>query len=225
MIDKKYLTHAREPFFEIARDLLTPHSKVLDIGAGNGSFSVFCERNDFFLLEGNAESVALLKERYPNAVEGKLPGLPFPDYFFDMIHMSHVIEHLQPPEVYDTLVEMDRCCKPGGAIVISAPLLWDGFYDDLSHIKPYPPTVLRKYLCDKGYSNLTRKSISRMYKVERLEYRFQEKGILFSINKENKIGVRMAYKILTLFRKMGFKQYTRTGYTIVLRKAEKDQGK
>ena len=220
MINKKFLTHNREPFFQIAKDILRQDSKVLDVGAGNASFARFCEREDFYLFEANPESATFLRERFKNVKEGALPVLPFPDKYFDLIHMSHVIEHLQPQEVYDSLKEMDRCCKPGGAIVISAPLLWDGFYDDLSHVKPYPPTVLKKYLCNEGYSNLTRKSISKDYKLERLEYRFQEKGILFSINKSSRKSVRIAYKVFTGLRKMGFKQYVRTGYTIVLRKSE-----
>ena len=218
MIDKRFLTHNREPFFQIAKNNIRQDSKVLDIGAGDASFAKFCEREDFYLLETNPISVAFLKERFKNVEEGSLPILPYLDNFFDLIHMSHVIEHLHPQEVYDSLKEMDRCCKPGGAIVISAPLLWDGFYDDLSHVKPYPPAVFKKYLCNGGYSNLTRQAISKDYKLERLEYRFQEKGILFSINELDKKSVRLVYKVFTLLRKMGLKEYTRTGYTVVLRK-------
>ena len=39
MIDKKYLTHSREPFFEIARSIIPANGLVLDVGGGDGSFS------------------------------------------------------------------------------------------------------------------------------------------------------------------------------------------
>ena len=217
MIDKKYITHQREPFFEIANALLKPESVVLDVGPGDGSFAKYCNRNDFFMFEGNPESAKNLKQNYPNSSLGQLPKLPFEDSMFDVIHMSHVIEHLQPQEVYDTLKEFDRCCKSGGAIVISAPLLWTGFYDDLSHIKPYPPESFVKYLSKIG-STATRELIADKYKVERFQYRFLINNSELRRRRTFKFVDKILYKLQT-YMKISEIQYERTGYTIVLRKA------
>jgi len=135
-MQNKFVTHRREPFFEIAKELISSNSTVLDVGSGNGSFANFCGHSNIYMYESNPKSVKFLKGKFPNVFQGSLPKLPFSDNSFDLIHMSHVIEHLQPNEVYETLKEFDRCCKAGGAIVISAPLMWEGFYDDLSHITP-----------------------------------------------------------------------------------------
>ncbi|APY10015.1 hypothetical protein BWZ22_01595 [Seonamhaeicola sp. S2-3] len=217
MIDKKYITHQREPFFDIAKELIETDSIVLDIGPGDGSFAKYCNRTDFFLFEGNPDSAKRLKDKYPNTVQGRLPQLPFEDEMFDVIHMSHVIEHLQPQEVYDTLKELDRCCKVGGVIVISAPLLWSGFYDDLSHIKPYPPESFVKYLTKLG-RNPTRASISEQYSVERIQYRYGPLNENIRFRRESKFVQKILYKLGTLIR-LSESLFTKTGYTLVLRKS------
>src|SRR5690606_23253477 len=135
-IEEKYITYKRAPFFQIAKDLIKDGDVVLDVGAGDGSFSEFCQNDEIYQFDGNMESFNNLKKKFRNTFLGHLPNLPFQNNFFNIIHCSHVIEHLQPQELYDTLIEFDRVLKDGGRIVISAPLLWSGFYDDLSHVKP-----------------------------------------------------------------------------------------
>jgi len=217
-MDKRYITHKREVFFQIAKDLIKKNSKVLDIGSGNGSFAEYCERPDIYMLEGNSESAYTLKLKYTNVYESRLPSIPFENDMFDLIHMSHVIEHLEPEEVYQTLVEFDRCCKKDGYLVISAPLMWEGFYDDLSHIKPYQPYIFKKYLCGFGSDNFSRPAISKNYNVERLTYRYKERYRLFAIKNSKKLFDRFIFKIYNLLKIRGFKEYRKTGYTIVLKK-------
>lgn len=218
MNNSKYVTHNREPFFQIAKNLINPTSTVLDVGAGNGKFADYCNLNSIYLLDGNRDSINNLKKEYPNVFHGKLPKLPFEDNKFDLIHMSHVIEHLQPQEVYDTLREFNRCCKPGGALVISAPLMWEGFYDDLSHIKPYNPRIFEKYLCSNNQDNYSRDVISSDFKVEMVQYRFLEQNYFYSIKHSSRILPRIIFRIYNFMKKKGFRQYQKTGYTIVLRK-------
>ncbi|MDT0650823.1 class I SAM-dependent methyltransferase [Autumnicola edwardsiae] len=219
-MNEKFVTHNREPFFEIAKNLINSGDNVLDIGAGNGSFADFCKHEDVYLFEGNMISVKYLNTKYKNVFLGQLPELPFKDSFFDVIHMSHVIEHLEPQEVYDTLKEFDRCCKPGGVIVISAPLMWEGFYDDLSHVKPYNPYIFMKYMCSGNKNNYTREAITDKYSVENLQYRFQESRMFYGLKESKRLVAKLIFKIYEFLRVRGFKQYRKTGYTIVLRKEE-----
>lgn len=218
MINKKYITQARELFFQIALDYISPKSKVLDIGAGDGAFAKFCKRDDFYLFDGNEKSVESLLTNFPNVAFGKLPDLPFEDQFFDMIHCSHVIEHLQPQELYDTLIEMDRTLKVGGHLVVSTPLLWDGFYNDLSHVKPYGPFVLEKYMTGTYLDNLTRKPVSVSYTVKRLEYRYLDSQKEVWYNEKNDFFGRILMSLNYRLRKRGLKRLVKTGYTSVLQK-------
>lgn len=219
MIDSKYITQTREPFFQIAKDLILPDSKILDIGAGDGSFSKYCGRTDIYQFDGNKDSVEKLRESYPDTYFGILPRLPFENDFFDLIHCSHVIEHLSPEELYDTLKEFDRCLKKGGFMVISTPLLWDSFYNDLSHIKPYNPHIFKKYLCENQGSILSRQKISENYQVLRLQYRFKEESFLEELyDTRNSIVVKIAFKVVGLLYRFGLRKYIKTGYTLVLKK-------
>lgn len=218
-IDPKYVTFKREPFFEIAREYINKDSKVLDIGAGDGYFSGYCHRDDFYLYDGNKEGVDILRKKYPNSFYGKLPNLPFENGFFDVIHCSHVIEHLRPDEVYETLKEIDRCLTNGGYIIISTPLLWENFYTDLSHIKPYNPWMFNKYLTKVDDQILTREKISNDYIVQRLEYRFREISIMESFyNLRNNLLITLLFILTRILHKLGLRHYEKTGYTIVLRK-------
>lgn len=222
MVNKKYATHSREPFFEIANKHITTQSKVLDIGAGSGMFSKHCKRNDFYLFDGNKETIDFLKQENSNVFLGELPKLPFENNFFDVIHCSHVVEHLAPELFYQTLKEMNRCLSVGGVLVISAPLLWSGFYDDLSHIKPYSPSVFMNYLIGKNKNSRTREIVSEDYVCDELTYRYLENknpSLQFG-NKSNSFFVKVILKGMEIFKKMGLVSYERTGFTIVMRKTK-----
>lgn len=219
MTNAKYNTHNRAPFFELARPYIKEDSKVLDIGPGEGGFSDHFSRKDFYLFEGNPVTVALLKQSNANVFEGYLPKLPFDSDFFDVIHCSHVIEHLTHDIVFETLKEMDRCLKPGGYLVVSTPLMWSNFYNDLSHVKPYNPNIFSKYLCGTHIRSLTREAISDQYSVKKLQYRYRETDFMpFLENSKRNILVGAYLFGIKVLRRLGLKAYERTGYTIVLSK-------
>lgn len=221
MIDKKYITYKREPFFELVRPFLRDDSFVLDIGSGSeANFSKYFKRKDFFLFDGNEETVQKLNQNFENVQQGSLPNLPYRDSQFDIIHCSHVVEHLTPEILYATLKEMDRCLNDKGYLIISAPLLWDGFYDDLSHIKPYPPTVFKNYLCSNLSNSRSRKLISTSYAVQNEVYRYfeVEPPLRKAINTKGNLFVTLWFKFNGLLHKWGLRYYAKTGYTIVLKK-------
>lgn len=219
MNKEKYYTHQREPFFEIANDFISKDSRVLDIGAGAGTFSAYCERDDFYLLDGNQQTVDILKKKHSYAIFGLLPELPFESDFFDVIHCSHVVEHLEPQVFYETLKEMNRCLKVGGYLVVSAPLMWSGFYNDLSHVRPYNPKVYRNYLCGEQRNSRTRNLISTSYKQEKLVYRYIASDNVFNYyNAKASKLVTYFIKVLNQLKNKGFSFLEKTGYTIVLKK-------
>jgi SAM-dependent methyltransferase len=218
---KPFITGAREPFFQMAKDYVKPESVILDIGSGEGNFAKYLGRKDVYMIDGNQATVELLKKEFENIYYGKLPELPFEDNKFDVIHTSHLVEHLTPQELYDLLKEIDRCLKNGGVLVISTPLLWTGFYRDMSHLKPYYPTVFINYLSSAGH-NRTRPIISSKYKVVKTQYRYgynhsHLKSYYFIRN--NLLNI-FCYIIQLGIYLTGFRKLEVTGYTIVLEKTE-----
>jgi hypothetical protein len=70
---------------------------------------------------------------------------------FDLILMSHVIEHFSPSDLKDFIDGYLDFLVPNGYLVIATPLMSDYFYDDFDHVKPYQPTgILQVFGNDKA---------------------------------------------------------------------------
>lgn len=61
------------------------------------------------------------------------------DDTYDVVLMSHVIEHFLPKDLLSFLDSYLDRLKVGGKLIIATPLLTPYFYDDFDHVKPYHP--------------------------------------------------------------------------------------
>jgi SAM-dependent methyltransferase len=61
---------------------------------------------------------------------------------YDVILMSHVIEHFTPLDLVRFMDGYLDRLRPEGRLVIATPLLTPYFYDDFDHVKPYHPIGL-----------------------------------------------------------------------------------
>lgn len=213
-----YSTYDRQPFFDLVKPYTDDKSIIVEIGPGTDSFAKTIGREDIYLLEGNEESYKKLKQTYRNSCLYQAPdSLPFRVSSVDFIHLSHMIEHLSPSEVYTLLMEIDRVLARGGIIAISTPSLHDNFYNDLSHMKPYNPAVFLKYLVWGDPTGTTRPVVSGQYKQSLLVYRYAFQALP---------NIRSHFVILDLcasflnyaLGKLRVGVYKKTGYTLILTK-------
>lgn len=58
---------------------------------------------------------------------------------FDVILMSHVIEHFTPQDLLPFMDGYLDRLKVGGSLIIATPFLTRYFYDDFDHVRPYHP--------------------------------------------------------------------------------------
>jgi SAM-dependent methyltransferase len=214
----QFATHERKPFLYITRSYLNDRKRILDIGAGKGSFIQFLGRNDIYALDGNMVAVENLKKLTRNVVQAILPDIPFTDNSFDSVHASHILEHLYPEDFFNTLKEINRVLKVGGVFVISSPLLWDGFYKDISHIKPYHPEIFEKYLCAEREASSMAKSQIGGYLIRDLIYRYQLKELKPIIIRHFHLFNFLSLLFVKLLKKVGIGYPHKTGYTIILEK-------
>lgn len=126
-----------------------PSETALDVGAGTG---LLAER----LTDAGIAVVALdpfprmleqLRQRRPDipSVVGQGEALPFPDDTFDLAYSVAVMHHIARPElVRQTLAEMVRVTRPGGAI-----LIWDH-----NPLNPYWPLLMQRVPQDIGVERL-----------------------------------------------------------------------
>ncbi len=76
---------------------------------------------------------------------GNVIDLPYNDEQFDVVHCSHVVEHLGYPHVTTALEQLLRVTKTNGYVIIRSPLWHPEFFLDIDHIRPYPPETIMNY--------------------------------------------------------------------------------
>lgn len=103
-----------------------PFQSLLDVGCGNGLFSVALKQKVGCMLTGvDGSAYALAQAQKAGFDETHLiqdfcsKPLPFPDEEFDMILCKDVLEHLLDPEYL--VSQMVRVLKPGGHLLVHVP--------------------------------------------------------------------------------------------------------
>jgi len=95
---------------------------LLDVGAGNGAFLVRMRQLGWRGTGVDFDAAAVRVCRDVHGLEahcGTLDSVTLPDASFDVITMSHVIEHLPDPK--RTLHRCMQLLKPGGRLVVVTP--------------------------------------------------------------------------------------------------------
>ena len=102
--------------------LATPFPRLLDIGCATGALLEYYQKKGW-----QTQGVELCREaadwgetqRGVTIFKGQLIEARFPSASFDLIHASHLIEHL--PDPYQLLAECQRLIAPQGLIVLVTP--------------------------------------------------------------------------------------------------------
>jgi len=122
----------------------------LDVGSGLCRFPIKLKKEhynlDIHCLDINSKSIRIAEENGFESHNESFLNNSLPDEGFDIVHCSHMIEHFGYPEIIHVIDELLRITHTGGYLIIRSPLLWEHFYDDIDHIRPYPPASILNYL-------------------------------------------------------------------------------
>ena len=149
--------------------------KVLDVGCATGSFlKLATERGfDVYGVEVNEYSAQISINAGFKVHKGLLQQDSFPTNFFDLVHMSDSIEHMENP--LETLQLCTSFMKPGGYIMITTPD-WDSSWARRFQIKPtdhlyyFTQKTLGMLIGKAGLEQIESYPINRVRDLKALEY-------------------------------------------------------
>jgi SAM-dependent methyltransferase len=136
-----------------------PHHRVLEIGSGEGALLKRMEQAEFaeelYSLEisessvSAVQSLALKRLRQATLFDGYTT--PFGDKSFDLVVLSHVVEHVEHPRML-----IAEAARIGRYIFVEVPLednvrlTYNYSFTPLGHINYYSPKTIRRLLqsCD-----------------------------------------------------------------------------
>ena len=109
---------------------LRPQGAHLDVGCGTGEFLNACKKSGFstFGIEPSSTARKQAIENFGLKVKKNTDLKQFEKSSFDSISMWHVLEHVE--KLDETVFQLARIVKPGGAIVVAVPnhKSWDADY-------------------------------------------------------------------------------------------------
>ena len=180
-LKKRFLHNGFFAFNLINRDhwvaeqakLLSAGSNILDVGAGSCPY-----RHLFNHCEYRTQDVALLQGgQLRHGGYGQIDyvsdatAIPVPDGEFDAVLCTEMLEH--HPEPIKVVKELGRILKPGGVLLLTAPL-GSGIHQEPYHFYGgYTPFWYERFLTDAGFGQIAieaNEGFYRFFAQESLRY-------------------------------------------------------
>ncbi len=126
---------------------------ILDVGCGLGHNLTLLKNNGYL----NAVGTDISDEMLDASKERGHTTLAFEDLnayqkHFDVLLFSHVLEHIEYRDIQKILESYFDLAKSDALIMVCMPLIYDGFYNDVDHIKPYYAKGLTTLFSDLNIS-------------------------------------------------------------------------
>ena len=100
---------------------LSGRKKILDVGCADGKLlGPFVKKHEIWGIDISSRFVKFAKQKGIRAKIGDLElGIPFPNRFFDVIVVHHVLEHILATDIF--LAQCNRVLKNDGVMLLTFP--------------------------------------------------------------------------------------------------------
>ena len=145
-------------------------SVILDLGCGYGSFLSFLQSKKYTNVTGvdiSTQEISMCKRLFTSynfVREDILNFVSLTDKKFDVVYLSHVIEHIKKEDLFVFLDSVKKILNDHGIFVIIAPNSAAYFnaaanrYGDLTHEIGFTELSLRQVLMVSGFSHIEAKN-------------------------------------------------------------------
>jgi len=141
--------------------------KILDAGCGTGINLALHQRAGFAIwgVDASPEAVAFTRKRgAKRTAEALIQKLPFKKGFFDLIYSMDVLYMLSEREVRKAFLELKRCLRPGGTLILNSAtlnFLYSSHDVASGGVARHSKKILERLLLDAGFH--IRKSTYRLF--------------------------------------------------------------
>ena len=174
---------------------------LLEVGSGECRFvkkiKKLYENIEITCIEINKELAKIAEQIGCHVINANILDVKI-DNKYDIVHCSHVIEHFSYPDVTKVLDLLISVLNKQGRLIIRSPLMWDMFYQDIDHIRPYPIESILNYFNCKQQQKQGLASIE----VDSIWYRTFPKKIGNNIYHNSTKGITIFKKIYSFFIKI-----------------------
>lgn len=151
---------------------------ILEIGPGMGHFAEVCSRYKnihYQAIEANEKLASLLKEKGFNVDQCLIPPINKDSDSFDIILLSHVLEHMNDCKTAVALIkECSRILKKDGIIIIVSPdylsCRFDFFEVDYTHNYVTTLRRIKQLIEDENFATLCTDYISGPFRGRKLTF-------------------------------------------------------
>jgi len=207
----------------IGRDL-----NILDVGCGFGRKYQLLESLGFTRTLGvdiNPDMVRVNVDEGRNVVTPEEFHRSYHDSKFDLVLMSHVIEHFQWNELLPFLETYLNHLEDNGYLLVISPVLHSLFFNDFDHVKPYLPGSIRSL-----FGAMEQVQVKPRHRLELMDLRFRRAPLSLAfcrslyVDSVNKVPICFNLALTVLFR-ISFKAIGKTtGWIGLFRKLETQVG-
>jgi SAM-dependent methyltransferase len=99
---------------------LPPGARIADVGAGDAPYRELFTRFDYVTIDWEQ---SVHEDAKAVDIVARADSIPEPDASFDAVLLTQVLEHVPDPAA--VLAELRRILRPGGALYLTAPLVWE----------------------------------------------------------------------------------------------------